>query len=152
MLKRYCNRMGRTQFCAFVILLAVGASASFAHASEPDAIRSVLSRQQAHWNRGNIDGFMSGYWNSPNLRFVSGAKIVSGWAQTLARYKARYATRQQMGRLSFSDLDVTMLAPDVGLAVGHWHLVRKNDAPGGAFSLIFQKIAGNWVIILDHTS
>jgi len=68
-------------------------------------------RQEAAWNRGDIAAFMSGYWKSPDVRFLSGDKIVSGWNETHARYRAKYATRAQMGTLGFTDLRVDMLAP-----------------------------------------
>jgi ketosteroid isomerase-like protein len=108
--------------------------------------------QEAAWNRGDIAAFMSGYWKSPGVRFLSGDKIVSGWNETLARYRAKYATRAQMGILGFSDLRVDMLAPDAALVVGRWRLDRAGDRPHGVFSLTFRKISGRWVIVLDHTS
>jgi ketosteroid isomerase-like protein len=57
-----------------------------------------------------------------------------------------------MGTLAFSNLRVDMLAPDAALVVGQWRLTRASDAPHGVFSLIFRKISGRWVIVLDHTS
>jgi ketosteroid isomerase-like protein len=119
---------------------------------ERKSIESVLLRQEAAWNRGDVAGFMQGYWNSANVRFVSGDRIVSGWDRTLARYRAKYATRAQMGTLGFSDLRVDMLAPDAALVVGRWNLKRAGDQPHGVFSLVFRKISGDWKIVLDHTS
>jgi ketosteroid isomerase-like protein len=121
-------------------------------ATEAKAVESVLLRQEAAWNKGDIDAFMSGYWNNPGVRFVSGDKIVYGWAATLARYHARYGTRAQMGQLAFSDLHIDMLAPDAALVVGRWRLARAGDLPHGVFTLIFRKLDGQWVIVLDHTS
>jgi ketosteroid isomerase-like protein len=121
----------------------------------PDATKSIestLLRQEAAWNRGDIGEFMSGYWKSPGVRFLSGDKIVSGWDETLARYRGKYATRDQMGTLRFLDLRVDMIAPDAAFAVGRWRLERAGDQPHGVFSLIFRKISGRWVIVLDHTS
>jgi ketosteroid isomerase-like protein len=123
--------------------------------AEPEAsksIESVLLRQEAAWNRGDLAAFMSDYWKSPGVRFLSGDKIVSGWNETLARYRAKYATRAQMGTLGFSDLRIDMLAPDAALVVGRWRLERAGERPHGVFSLIFRKISGRWVIVLDHTS
>jgi ketosteroid isomerase-like protein len=118
----------------------------------PKSIESVLLRQEAAWDRGDVTAFMSGYWKSPGVRFISGDKIVSGWNETLARYRAKYATRAQMGTLGFSDLRVDMLAPDAALVVGRWQLKRAGDRPHGVFSLVFRRISGSWVIVADHTS
>ncbi len=139
----------------FIALLALGlwcAGGAQASANDADAVKSVLMQQQAAWNRGDIDAFMAGYWKSPDVRFVSGDRIMSGWNETLAHYKARYPTRAKMGTLAFSDLEVEILAPDAALAVGRWQLARAGDTPHGVFTLILRKFAGRWVIVLDHTS
>ena len=39
-------------------------------------VKSILLRQQNDWNKGDIDAFMNGYWESDNLKFV-GATAVS---------------------------------------------------------------------------
>jgi hypothetical protein len=121
-------------------------------AADANAIKSVLLVQQADWNAGDIDKFMTGYWKSPRVRFVSGDKITTGWVETLARYHARYPTRDKMGKLEFSDLDVDMLGPGSALVVGRWKLLRAGDTPHGVFTLTFRKIDGAWVIVVDHTS
>ena len=121
-------------------------------AADANAIKSVLLTQQAEWNAGDVDKFMMGYWKSPRVRFVSGDKITTGWAETLARYHARYPTRAKMGTLEFSDLDVDMLGPDAALVMGRWKLLRAGDTPHGVFTLTFRRIDGAWVIVVDHTS
>ena len=121
-------------------------------AADMNAIKSVLFAQQAEWNAGDIDKFMTGYWKSPRARFVSGDKITTGWVETLTRYHARYPTREKMGKLEFSDLDVNMLGPDSALVVGRWKLLRAGDTPHGVFTLTFRRIDGAWVIVVDHTS
>ena len=42
-------------------------------------VRAVLSRQVEAWNRGDLEAFMAGYWNSPDLVFQSGATLTRGW-------------------------------------------------------------------------
>ena len=49
------------------------------------AVEQVLRTQQEAWNRHDLDGFMAGYLNSPDLTFFSGAKEASGWQATLDR-------------------------------------------------------------------
>ena len=121
-------------------------------AADANTIKSVLLAQQAEWNAGDIDKFMTGYWKSPRVRFVSGDKITTGWNETLARYHARYPTRDKMGQLEFSDLDVDMLGPDSALVVGRWKLLRAGDTPHGVFTLTFRRVDNAWVIVVDHTS
>jgi ketosteroid isomerase-like protein len=120
--------------------------------AERVAIRTLLATQVAEWNRGDIDAFMEGYWNSPDTEFVSASGVIRGYQTVLERYHKRYPDRAAMGQLTFSELEVNLLAPDVALVVGHWQLKRQNDAPGGVFTLVFKKFPDGWLIINDHTS
>src|SRR6516162_1699573 len=76
------------------------------------AVEHVLHVQQEAWNRHDLDAFMTGYWNSPDLTFFSGAKESKGWQATIDRYKATYTSPgHEMGKLDFSDLRVEILGP-----------------------------------------
>ena len=116
------------------------------------AIRAVLEAQVAAWNRGDIDGFMQGYWKSEQTAFVSSSGISRGWQALLERYRRSYPDRAAMGRLTFSDLEVTTLGPNAVLVLGRWRLERAKDNPGGVFTLVAQKFPEGWRIIHDHTS
>ena len=54
------------------------------------AVRAVLDAQVAAWNHHDLEGFMAGYWNSPELTFFSGATETKGWEPTLERYRRSY--------------------------------------------------------------
>lgn len=115
-------------------------------------IRRVMSEQTAAWNAGDIEGFMRGYWNSPELKFVSGTNVTKGWQPTLERYRKNYDSRAKMGILTFSDLEITVLSKDAAVVLGTWALQREKDKPGGKFTLIFRKLKNDWRIVHDHTS
>ncbi|MBI1340330.1 DUF4440 domain-containing protein [bacterium] len=115
-------------------------------------VRRVLYGQVDAWNRGDIPGFMEGYWKSPNLRFSSGGEVATGWQETLERYRARYPDREAMGVLSFTEIEVTTLSPTAAVVQGRWALARSRDRPNGLFTLVFRKLDGEWVIVSDHTS
>jgi ketosteroid isomerase-like protein len=131
-------------------LAAVSCSSNAANSSE--AVRSVVEAQQAAWNRGDIDGFMDGYDRSDSTTFVSGDELTQGWQTVLDRYKQRYTSREQMGTLSFSDLDIQVLNNTLVLADGRWKLTRANDTPHGRFTLVFRQTAAGWRIIHDTTT
>ena len=61
------------------------------YGNDAKAIERVLRTQQEAWNRHDLEGFMAGYWNSPELTFFSGAKEHDGWQATMDRYLATYA-------------------------------------------------------------
>lgn len=115
-------------------------------------ILSVLQVQADAWNRGDIEGYMQGYWKSDSLVFTSGSKIQRGWQATFDKYKKSYDTKEKMGVLKFSQLEVTLLSPTSAWVLGHWELERKDDRPGGVFTLILRKFSGGWKVIHDHTS
>ncbi len=116
------------------------------------AIRAVMDAQMAAWNRGDIEGFMDGYARSPDIVFISGDSLTHGWQTVLDRYKKGYDTREKMGTLAFSDLDVKLVSKDAAVVIGRWQLTRDKDTPHGRFTLIFRRMAGNWRIVHDHTS
>lgn len=116
------------------------------------AIRTLLETQDAAWNAGDVDGFMDGYWVSPELRFASGGTVTRGYQETLDRYKQRYPNRDLMGQLSFDELEIVPLGEDAAVVHGRWLLTRENDTPGGLFTLIFRRIDGSWNIVSDTTT
>jgi uncharacterized protein (TIGR02246 family) len=118
------------------------------------AIEQVLRTQQDAWNRHDLEAFMAGYWDSPDLTFFSGAKETSGWQGTLDRYRATYASAgHEMGKLDFSDLRIEMLGPEAAFVRGSWQLTLSDGkTPHGRFTLVFRKFPDGWKIIHDHTS
>ena len=147
-------------FAAVLAFLLLTAS-SFAQSSKKDeaqrvialvAIRQVLDAQAAAWNRGDIEGYMDGYNRSPDTIFVSGDRVARGWQTVLDRYKKAYDSREKMGTLTFSDLEITVLSKDAAIALGRWHLQRSKDEPHGRFTLLFRKTKTGWKIVHDHTS
>lgn len=134
-----------------VFLMAVFIS-PVAIADEVEDIQAVLDSQAAAWSRGDIPGFMAGYWNSDELRFASGGAITYGWQGTFEGYQQRYNTPEKMGKLKFSNLDIKVLSETSALAFGRWDLERDAMDIGGLFTLLFEKKADGWRIIADHTS
>jgi beta-aspartyl-peptidase (threonine type) len=116
------------------------------------AVRAVLDAQVEAWNRGDIEGYMAGYWRSEETVFVSGDSLTRGWQTVLARYKKNYDSREKMGTLTFSDLEITPIGNNAAIAIGRWHLQRAKDEPHGRFTLIFRKTKQGWRIVHDHTS
>src|SRR5690348_2257623 len=116
------------------------------------SVRQVLEKQQAAWNAHNLEAFLSGYWNSPELTFFSGAKMTSGWQATMERYQKTYQGEgREMGKLEFSDLNIQPLGSDAAFVRGTWHLTMSDGkTPHGLFTLIFRKFPDGWKIVHDH--
>src|SRR2546428_4619129 len=94
----------------------------FAQSTE-QAIRRVMDRQTADWNRGDVRAFMQGYDDSESTLFV-GSSIERGYQRVLERFLARYGTRDKMGQLTFTNLEIHPLGTGYALVLGNFHLVR----------------------------
>jgi ketosteroid isomerase-like protein len=137
---------------SLLFLLAITMSVSAQISKAQVDIRKVMDKQAAAWNRGDVEGFMQGYWKSEQMVFVSGNNVARGWQAALDRYKKNYDSKAKMGTLSFTDLEITVLSKDSAVVLGSWALQRAGDNPGGKFTLIFRKFKDGWKIIHDHTS
>jgi ketosteroid isomerase-like protein len=142
---------------ALVAVLSLAALSSRSAAAPPQsddaaAILTLLNDQTAAWNRGDVEGFMNGYWNSDQTEFVSADGVSRGWRALLERYRRSYPDRKAMGHLTFSGLEVRVDCPTAAYAVGEFHLQRENDNPSGVFTLDFRKFPEGWRIVVDHTT
>ena len=134
------------------LLLALTAPSYGQSTKVERTLTALLDRQAAAWNAGDLEGFMAGYWRSPELQFIGSRGLTTGWRATLENYRKSYPGRAAMGTLSFEVLDVSSRGKKVATVVGKWRLQRAADAPGGHFLLVCQKIKGRWVIVADHSS
>ncbi len=133
------------------------AKAETAAPQAPAAVRreivSLLNTQTAAWNRGDVAGFMRGYWESDSLVFIGSRGPTYGYQATLSNYRKNYPTPAAMGKLDFSGLRITPLAPGAAQVVGRWHLTRpKAGDLQGHFLLVLRRLSGQWVIVADHSS
>jgi ketosteroid isomerase-like protein len=126
----------------------------FCTAQSPDevSVKKILNDQSAAWNRGDIEGFMHGYWENDSLMFIGKSGVTYGWHKTLDNYKRNYPDTVSMGKLAFTIISTKSLSPEYFHVIGKWHLHRSIGDLEGHFTLLFRKINGQWVIIDDHSS
>ena len=120
---------------------------------ELDVIK-VLLKQEAAWNRGDIDSFAEGYRNSPDTLFINN-QVQRGYSGMLDAYHHNYPTKEAMGQLAFSELEVHPVDDKVAVCIGKYHLERGKKAGGnaeGLFSLVLEKTENGWKIVVDHTT
>ncbi|HYO98593.1 MAG TPA: nuclear transport factor 2 family protein [Pyrinomonadaceae bacterium] len=121
-------------------------------AEDVAAIRAVLDSQAAAWNRGDIEGYMDGYERADETTFISGNTVTRGWQTVHDRYKKSYDTREKMGTLAFSELEIKPLSEFYANVTGRWQLTRAKDTPQGRFALIFRRTSAGWRIAQDTTT
>lgn len=115
-------------------------------------ILRILDNQTKAWNRGDLEGFMKGYWESDSLMYIGKNGVTYGYAKTLESYKKNYGDAARMGQLTFRIVHLNRLSKAYYQVVGQWSLKRTAGDVGGYYTLLFRKIRGEWVIVADHSS
>lgn len=119
------------------------------------AIRALLEQQTKDWNRGDLDAFAQGYKHAPDILFISGSSLRRGYDGMLQRYKESYATRERMGTLGFSELEIQPLGTQFATVTGRFHLERTKAGGSnadGSFLLVLEKTSEGWKIVRDDTT
>ena len=145
--------MKRTFFFLLLCHLCIGAL--LAQQSPQEQIAATLERQAEAWNKGDLEEYMKGYWQSDSLMFIGKNGLTFGWENTLTNYRNSYSDRQKMGQLHFDIISIQPVVEEKAyFVVGKWHLQR-GAALGdlqGHFSLLWEKKNDEWVIVADHSS
>lgn len=135
--------------------------ASAAHVDSAAVARQVtdlLTESARAWNRDDLDAFLDSYVVGPSLTFVGGADVVRDRAALRQSYEDSYFSGGlEPPDLRFRDIEVRPLGEAHALAFGRWLLY----SPGfevqtivgeGWFTLVLQRIDGQWRITHDHSS
>lgn len=135
----------------FLMLLSPALSGG----SPEQEVRALLERQQADWNRGDLEAFMTGYLVSDAITFLGSNGITRGYQNVLERYRRAYPTQERMGTLRFTFDEIRLVTPDVAVVLGQFALTRQEAGGGnaaGRFTLILRRSSDGWRIVHDHTS
>jgi uncharacterized protein (TIGR02246 family) len=120
--------------------------------AEKQAIRDVISRMEAAWNRGDFRGYMQGFAN-PDVVFVSRGEFQQDWQGTLDHYIRDYgSSAETRGSLHFFDIRIEMLGPDAAQLISRYQLKRAEKPQDGINTRLMRKRNGQWVIALNHVS
>lgn len=136
----------------FIAFLTISSLSVFSQSGDETEVRNVLAKQNAAWNRGDVDAFMVGYWENDSLMFIGKSGVTYGYKNTLANYRRNYPDTTVMGKLTFTLIQVKQLSPEYFHVTGKYYLTRTIGDASGHFTLMFRKINGKWVIISDHSS
>ena len=117
-------------------------------------IDELMMKQQHSWNNGNIEEFMSFYWNNDSLMFIGKNGIQYGWQTILDNYQKSSRNQQEMGELNFTNLHCIAIGDQYYQITGNWKLIRIDSLGNltGFYSLLWKKMDDRWVIVYDHTN
>lgn len=137
---------------AALLLVLFTSLSGYSQSADEQTIRQILDAQTRHWNEGNLDAFMEGYWHSDSLMFIGKSGITYGYQNALNNYKRGYADTAHMGQLRFELISLKPIEKDHYFVVGKWFLKRSVGDLNGVYTLLFRRIKGKWWIIVDHSS
>ena len=125
---------------------------STAQSTDEKAVLDLLTLQTKAWNAGNLEEFMTAYWNNDSLMFIGKKSVIYGYQNTLNTYKKSFPDAAAMGTLNFDILHTQQLSPQDYFVLGKYTVNRKKGEHQGHFTLLFRKINGKWLIVSDHSS
>jgi|SRR6478735_1533826 len=137
---------------AILFSLAGCKSVQFQTESAKIGTKTVLEQQVIDWNKGDMNGYMQGYWKSDSLEFIGKTGVTYGWENTLQKYMRSYPNAAAMGQLNLTVLRVENINSTNAYVTGKWNLIREAGNLEGYFTLLFRKIDNEWKIISDHSS
>jgi uncharacterized protein (TIGR02246 family) len=118
-----------------------------------DVVKIILA-QEAAWNKGDLDAYLSRYKDAPDTQAVL-ANLVRGIDNIRAAYKQNFPNKDSMGAIEDSDIEVKTLGDDYALATGKYHLNRPKKSGGpveGTFMELFEKTKSGWQIIFSQST
>lgn len=136
-------------FSGIILAMVMGGCAK--PGDQPE-IRAVLAQQETAWNKGDLDGFMSHYWNSDKLLFSSPRETTSGWPAVRERFRQSYPTPEKMGKLTYEIGKIARTGDDTAELAGRFRQNRPEGPQTGRFYRHLRRIAGRWVVVRDFTA
>jgi uncharacterized protein (TIGR02246 family) len=116
-------------------------------------ITEMMQESARAWTRGDLEGFMASYEDSPATTYVTPKLVVHGRDAIRDRYAPRFVPGARHDALTFENVEVDLLAPDIANVIGYYRLIRGDSTTAyGPTSLVMRRRDGKWRIIHDHSS
>jgi ketosteroid isomerase-like protein len=118
-----------------------------------DVVKIILAQQNA-WNKGDLDSYLSHYKDSPDTQAVL-ANLVRGIDNIRSAFRQNFPSKDSMGAIEDTDIEVKALGDTYALATGKYHLNRPKKSGGpieGTFMELFEKTPAGWQIIFSQST
>ena len=120
-------------------------------ASAEQEIRQTLATMFDQWNREDQKSYMTHYWKSDDMRWSMKGVWYKGWSSMNEIYGADYP-KGAMGITALFNIEVQMLADDLGIALYTWTHNTPRENVAGCTSQVFRKIGGAWLVINENSA
>jgi ketosteroid isomerase-like protein len=117
-------------------------------------VTKVILAQQAAWNTGDLDRYVSFYKDAPDTEAILAGPTM-GLAAIRNAYHINFPNRDAMGAIENSEVNVRSLGDNFALATGKYHLQRSKKGGGdafGTFTQVFEKTSAGWQIIFSENT
>ena len=116
------------------------------------AIRDAFDSWGTAWNRGDLAGYLAGYWDSNQTRYVSNGRVIQGKTAIVETFKSLYTSPAMLGTFSVIHLELKYLSDHDALLFGLFEHTLGDISREGAFTVHVRNFEGEWLIVSDHTS
>lgn len=120
--------------------------------TDAQAIYGLLLKMADRWNAHDVDGYMEGFWNSPDLWCVVGADTFFGYGELYASYQRGYVNREDMGKLAPVRIQIRKLTSDIAIALSWWTVQIHNRTTSLTATMDLRKFREGWKIVASHTT
>lgn len=114
-------------------------------------ICQMMDSSAMAWNRGDLEAFVADY--TDDATYIGSRGLVRGRTAIGAAYAPRFQRGVQRDSLSFREIEVDLLAPNVANVIATYVLMRGDSVTSrGPTSLVMRRFGGRWRIAHDHSS
>ena len=114
-------------------------------------IADTLDAMFEAWNSEQQARYLTFYWDHDDLRW----SMKGVWYKGLSSMKALYGDgypKGAMGIIAKTDLEVQMLADDLGIALYRWTHETPREKVAGCTSQLFRRFAEGWRVIHENSA
>jgi uncharacterized protein (TIGR02246 family) len=124
-----------------------------ASAADINGINDVLAKIVDRWNAHDVDGYLSAFWNSPQLLVIFDNQQFQGWDALKTAFKDSLSNPDKMGRMQPLHTQIRISKSDLALVQDEW-VIRYQDRDVehvGSSTMTVQKVDGAWKIISSYS-
>ncbi len=114
-------------------------------------IRNVLATMFDDWNGERQQQYFLNYWPGEDMRWSMKGRWYKGLASMRQVYQAGFPPGA-MGITTLFDIDVIMLAEDIGIATYHWTHEFEHECVAGATDQVFRKKDDRWLVVCENSA
>jgi hypothetical protein len=117
-------------------------------------VYQLLKDNLDRWNGHDIDAYLSTFWESPKLLFLSDSEVCSGWQELHDAYKRNFSDLSAMGTGTLSRVKIRIVRPDLAVALSYWTMSfpKSTHIIVGIDTDLVEKFENGWKIIVAHST